>query len=410
MPQIAGFRGLVWDTSRIELAKVATAPVRQSPVVIEPADAGANVASPGDETRSMIQRGELIRDATRAVYRYHQVFSAGPRTLVRKSWFAAIAVGPYDETMVRPHEATDPGMRAAEHASISSSGVQTEPVLVGYRDAAGEVDRLFRKAEDAPPNYEVTTPDGTTHKLWRCTSAELIGKLRPAMAPKKALILGGHAVYDAMIHYREQLTGADGLPMYSSANFGLACLVNLGDPALAVGARHRVVYAPDLTAQRVLDAAKRYFIVEQLVGAAQDVGKQFAALANTVAHQPAFIAVFPGDANAWKLTLSPDISPVAEGVAVPRAIQKYEPIVVEQLFLRQLVPDARTEIVDDPLAVFASVQGGAALGLVLRPLTIDQIAHVDDVGALLPAGSTAIYPPIANRLIGYCIDPNDDLV
>lgn len=401
MPQIAGFRGLVWDTSKIELAKVATAPVRHSPTVVD---------SSGDATRDRIQRGELKRDATRAVYRYHQVFSAGPRTLVRKSWFAAIAVEPWGETMVRPHETTDPGMRAAELASIASSSVQTEPVLVGYRDAAGEVDRLFRKAEDAPPTYEVTTPDATIHRLWRCNSAELIGKLRPALAPKKALILEGHAAYEAMIQYRDQLSEAAALPMYSSANFGLACLVNLGDPALAVGARHRVVRAPDLSAQRVLEAAKRYFIVEQLAGAAHDVAKQFATLGDTVAHQPAFIAVFAGDANAWKLTLSPDVSPVAEGVAVPRGIQKYEPIVVEQLFLRQLFPDARAEIVDDPLAVIAAVKGGAPLGLLLRPLTIDQIAHVDDVGALLPAGSTAIYPPIANRLIAYCVDPNEDLV
>jgi len=407
MPQIAGFRGLLWDTAKVQLDKIVTAPFGHA----APESAGSpRTERHSDEVQGRIQRAELVRDSTRAVYRYHQVFPAGPRTLVRKSWFAAIAVGPWDETMVRPHEVTDPAARAAELARISRSGIHTEPVLVGYRDAAGEVDRLFRKSESAPPVYDVTTPDGTNHKVWRCNSAELIGKLRPLLAPKKALLLEGHARYEAMIDYRKQVDEPGSLPMYSSANFGLACLVNLGDPALAVGARHRVVRAADLSMQQVLDSAKRYFIVEPVAGAAQDVGKQFAALADTVAHQPAFIALFPGESTAWKLTLSPDVSPVAEGATVPRAIQKYEPIVVEQLFLRQLFPDATAEVVDDPSAVIASVKDGAPLGLILRPLTIDQIAHVDDVGALLPAGSTAFYPPMAHRLVGYYVDPNEDLV
>lgn len=409
MPQIAGFRGLLWDTARVDLAQVVTAPHQPSPDTTQPSGS-ARADGKFDDVRGRVECGDLVRDTTRAVYRYHQIFSAGPRTFVRKNWFAAIAVGPWDETMVRPHEAIDPTMKAAELARISSSGVYADPVLVGYRDAAGEVDRLFRKAEDTPPVYDVTTPDGTTHKVWRCDSAELIGKLRPLLAPKKGLMLDGHARYEAMVRYRDQIAEANALPMYSSANFGLACLVNLGDPALAVGARHRVVHAADLSMQRVLDSAKRYFIIEPLAGAAHDVGKQGAALANTVAHQPAFIALFPGESTAWKLTLSPDVSPVAEGATVPRAIQKYEPIVVEQLFLRVLFPDATAEVVDDPIAVNAAVKAGAPLGLILRPLTIDQIAHVDDVGALLPPGSTAFYPSIAARLIGYRVDPNEDLL
>lgn len=409
MPQIAGFRGLLWDTAKVPLDKVVTGPLSNSRAASDRPGTGGT-AQDFDDVEGTIERGQRVRDSARAVYRYHQVFPAGPRMLVRKSWFAAIAVGPWDDTMVRPHEETDPSVRAAELEQISRSGIHTEPVLVGYRDAAGEVDRLFRKPEEGPPVYDVTTPDGTAHKLWRCSSAELIGKLRPLLAPKKALMLDGHARYQAMLDYRDRIVAADSLPMYSSANFGLACLVNLGDPALAVGARHRLVRAADLPDQRVLEQAKRYFIIEQLAGAAQDVGKQFAALADTVAHQPAFIALFPGDPAAWKLTLSPDISPVAEGVAVPRGIQRYEPIVVDQLFLRRLLPDATAEIIDDPLAVIAAVKDGAPLGLILRPLTIDQIAHVDDVGALLPPGSTAFYPPIARQLIAYRVDPNEDVV
>lgn len=386
MPQIAGFRGLVWDSSKVDITNVVTG------------------------RRDAADRSDMVRDTSRAVYRYHQVFPMGGRTVVRKSWFAAIALDSWTGGLVRPHEATDPNARTAELARISSSGVSSGPVLVGYRDAAGEVDRLFRKAEGAPPLYDIATPDGTNHKLWRCNSAELIGTLRPLFAPKKLWVLDGHARYEAMVGYRDQLARTEALPMYCSVNFGLGCLVNLEDPALVVGARHRVVRAGDISAQRVLDAAKRYFIVESLPGAAKDVVKQLGALTETVAHQPAFIVVFSGEADAWKLTLSPDISPVAEGVTAPRAIQKYDPIVVDQLFLPRIVPDVVAEVAADPEAVLAALGSGAKFGIIMRPLTVDQIVHVDAIGALLPAGSTAFYPQIAPHLIGYVPDPNEDLV
>src|SRR5664279_2152521 len=367
MPQIAGFREILWNTSKVELAKVAATPIT--------------------EPRKRLEDGELVRDPTRAVYRYHQAFAAGPRTLVRKSWFAAIALSPWSEGTVRPHEATDPKARDKAIAEIAAAGIHTDAVLAGYRDAAGEVDRLFKKSESERPLAELKTADGTIHKLWRVQSAEVIGKLRPLFAPKKLHVLDGNARYEGMLAYRDQLAAKAPLATYSSANYGLACLVNLDDPALAAGARHRVVRG-NAKRDDVLAKAKPYFIIEKLAGAAKDLGKQFAALADTVAHQPAFVAVFPGDADAYKLTLSPDISPIAEGVSVHRAIQKYDPVIVDALFLAKAAPGATIETVLDPNVAIALGEG-VEMGIVCRPLSLAQITHVDEVGELLPFGSTA---------------------
>jgi len=48
--------------------------------------------------------------------------------------------------------------------------------------------------------------------------------------------------------------------------------------------------------------------------------------------------------------------------------------------------------------------------IVLRPLTIEQISHVVELGQVLPPGSTAFRPPIANGLVTAVIDPDEDLV
>ena len=274
------------------------------------------------------------RDLVRSIYRYHQRFAGPGRTFERKNMLIAVALSPLGEGSIRPHEQTTAAGRDAELEAIRTACAHTTPYLAGFRDPATEVDRLFKKAEATKPLVELTTPDGTQHRLWRIQDAELLGTLRTYFAPRKLHLLDGHDRYEAMLAYRDELGGKKALLQYSSANYGLACLVNLDDPTLATAPRHRIVRG-GLTPDAVLAAAKNHFIIDKLVGAARDFGKQLAALAETVAHQPAFVVVFSGTADAYKLTLSPDVSPFAEKAAPHRALQKLDPVVCDGLFIGQ---------------------------------------------------------------------------
>ena len=91
--------------------------------------------------------------------------------------------------------------------------------------------RTFPGVKGGKPTVEVTTPDGTVHRLWRVASAEIIGTLRTLFAPKKLHVLDGHARYEGMLAHAAKL-GAESHPQYASTHYGLACLVNLEDPAL----------------------------------------------------------------------------------------------------------------------------------------------------------------------------------
>src|SRR5690348_8488823 len=143
MAQIAGFRGALWDPSKVELTQVAAAPI-------------AGVAD-------RLAKGELVRDPTRAMYLYHQTFTHEGRPVTRHNVLAAIRLVPWSDRTVRPHEVTAPAERDAALRRIEQERAHVEPVVVGYRDAAREVDRLFRKTEDERPVLDVTTADGTRH-------------------------------------------------------------------------------------------------------------------------------------------------------------------------------------------------------------------------------------------------------
>jgi uncharacterized protein (DUF1015 family) len=386
MPQIAGFRGALWDRSKVELAELAAAPLTR--------------------VADRLAKGELVRDPSRAMYAYHQTFVHAGRQVTRKSVLTAVKLAPWEDGTIRPHEATDAGARDRAIAGIAAEGAHTMPVLFGYRDAAREVDRLFRGIEDGPAALDVTTPDGTRHRVWRCTSAEVMGKMRPLFAPKKLHVLDGHARYEGMVAHSAKL--ASGI-MYSSANYGLGCLVNVEDPALVVGPRHRIVRGGGRTRDEILAQARAHFVVDQLAGAAGDPARLEAALGHTFAHQPSFVVVFAGESDAWKLTLSPEVSPIAEGVSVHRGLQKLDPIVVEHLFALRAFPGAPLETATEASAVVRAVGGGATAGILLRPLAIEEVLHADELGQVLPFGSTAIRPGLAS-LLAYMIDPDEDLV
>lgn len=394
MPQIAGLRGVLPDPSKVK------------DVVVAPGGAGPGGA--GIDVAKGLAAGMLLRDPVRGVYRYHQVFAdpAGGRTLVRKMLLCAVRLEPWTEGLVRPHEATVPAHKAAALAALQATKVQAVPVFAGYRDAAVEVERLFRKVDGDRPTLEVTTPDQAVHRLWRVQNAELFGQLRHLFAPKKLSVLDGHDRYEAMLAYRDELGAKHPLAMYSSANYALMCLVNLDDPTLLVAPRHRVIRGAPAS-QVVLAAAKPHFIIEKLAGAAKDVARQRAALADVLAHQPAFVVVWAGEPDAWKLTLSPDVSPVNLGVQVHRALQKLDPIVADALFIERAMPGAKVETAvsaEDALAAKADAV------VIMRPLTIEQISHVTELGQVLPAGSTAFLPKLATGLVASVIDPDEDLV
>ncbi len=387
MPHVAGLRGVLPEASK--LAEVIAAPV---------------------ELAKGLAAGTFVRDPGLTVYRYHQTFAGpGGRAFTRKSTFCAVRLSSWNDGAIRPHEATTAAQRDVALAKIRANKGHTDPVLYGVRDAASEVDRLFRKVESSRATFEITTPDDTVHKLWRVQDAELIGKLRNYFTPKKLHLLEGHDVYEGMLAYRDELATKGELVMYSSANYGLACIVPMDDPALFAAARHRVIRGVTVTSDAVIAAAKKHFIVEKLAGAGVDLAKVFGSLAENLAHQPAFVAVFAGEADAWKLTLSPEVSLIAEGVKVDRALQKLDPIVVEHLFVERHLAGAQVTTEIDARRAIAALATGANVVLITRPLTVEQIAHVDELGQLLPPQSTAFHPPIAAGVVSLIIDPDEDL-
>lgn len=418
MSQIAGFRGVV----------AADAPAPSAPAAAVAAAPGAPVigagASSGVAPGTMpagtpmpfgvpIVEAALPRDPTRAVYRYHQAFPGpGGRTLVRKSLICAIQLVPWTDGAVRGHEEPPADATAAALARIEAASAHADPVVAGFHDPANEVERLLRRTEGGTPVASRTTADGVVHTLWRMADAEVLGKLRHNFSPKPLYLLDGHERYAAMLAHQAALGARQPLAPYASPNFGLACLVNLDDPTLVVAPRHRVVRGAGIAASELLAQLAGPFVIDKLPGAAADLATMLGALRETVAHQPVFVLAFAGEPDAWKLSLKHDASAAgtAAGKQLDRALHKLEPVVLQHLILARLATGAQAVTEVDAAAALAALGAGADLVVLARPVPLQTLLQLADGGHRLPAGSSAVYPPIAPGMVSLPIDPDEDLV
>jgi uncharacterized protein (DUF1015 family) len=232
------------------------------------------------------------------------------------------------------------------------------------------------------------------HTVWRESDPDVIAALSTLLAATPLHVLDGNGRYEGMLAYRDEL-GGDQLPPASAARYGLACLVNIEDPALELVPRHRVIRGGPSRLD-VLTEAKRYFAIERIAGAADNFAKQRTALAE-LGTQQGFLALFPDDPDAWRLALLPSVT--------VDAAQKIDPVIVEDVFLARVVPRTKSRSVLEPSTVVKAVEDGA-IGVLLRPITLEQMLRADETGDLLPFGSTGFVPALA-RLVTYLIDPRE---
>lgn len=440
MPEIAGFRAITYDPSKVSLSKVITPPYD----VIDAAMRARLAADPhsfvhidlpqakeGEDRYAEAARllaawqaeGVMKRDTGRAMYRYHQVFknaADGGRSVTRKGLIAAVKLHPWSDNVIKPHERTLSAPRADRTALLDATRVHLSQVFGTFADASGEFERLFRKTDSGRPTLEATTEDGTVHRVWRVGDAELIGKLRHHMSAKKVYVLDGHHRYETMVANRDRLAKEHPLAQYSSANYGAMFLIPSDDAGLVILPTHRIVHGvAGLTRDSFLAGVRKYFRIEPIPGGAKDIAKLRLALANVPDHAPAFVAVFPGEADAHLVSLDPHVDPVAEGMTGHKAVLKLDVTVLHGLLLErvlnisQAAQEAQTNLryVKDTQATLDQIaKGEGQVALLMNPPTLDQVRHVADLGEVMPQKSTYFFPKLASGLVLQPVNPDEDLV
>ncbi len=440
MPDIAPFRGILYDPKKVDFSKVLAPPydvidpaererlAKLDPhncvqlILPEAGEGGDRYQAAAKTFASWLESGVLRRDDRKAVYRYTQVFThpdLDNREITRTGFIACVRLHAFDEKVVLPHERTLSAPKQDRLALMSATSAHFSQIFSLFKDQSGDVERLFRKVEREQPVFDVRLPDGVRHVLWRMADAETIGKLRHLMSQKKLYIADGHHRYETMLALRDKLGGIDKLSQYSAAQYATMFLCPMDQDGLVILPTHRILHSVQgFSAATMLDKAKEYFIVEKIENGATNAAAIRRAVADAHAHQPALATVFPGDPHAWKLTLAPQVNALALGLA-SRAVAKLDVTILHGLILEKILgitpaaQEAATNLryVKDTASALAQVgKPGVQAVFLLSPSSVETVRHVADQGEVMPQKSTYFFPKIASGAVINRIDPDEDLI
>jgi uncharacterized protein (DUF1015 family) len=412
---LAPFRALRYDTRKVgDLATVLSPPYD---VIDATGVQRLEAASPYNVVRLILPRGPedgpdsryvsaaqtlrtwrsdgvLVADDEPAIYVYEETLD-GPDGHVQRGLVGALGLVPFDDGIVLPHENVMAGPVADRLALMNATEGNLEPIFCVY-DGGGAATEIAADAASGEPLADVTTADGTRHRVWAVTKPELLAGIAGDLRPRRATIADGHHRYTTYLHMQEERRAAGAGP--GPWDFGLTLLVDAMAFGPQVHAIHRVIRGLDLT--RASQLAESAFSVRRLDGSIQAAIGEMEAAGKTGA---AFL-ITTGEGASYLLT-DPDPDRLAAVLPPDRsdAWRTLDVTVAHHLLIRELwqLSDTEAEVgyahdVDEALALAAADNG---IALLLNPTPVEAVAAVAAAGDRMPRKSTLFTPKPQSGLL-----------
>ena len=329
-------------------------------------------------------RGEapLVVEDEPAVYFYK--LRMGTHTQVGLA--ACFSVDEYDGDSIKKHEKTRPDKENDRTRHITTTRAQSGPVFLTYR-ASRAVDAAAARVTAGTPLFDITTPDGVQHAIWKVTGEALTQVVAGFAALPCVYIADGHHRAASAGRTRKDLA-AKGIQS-DEANWMLA--VAFPDDQTQILPYNRVV--KDLAGQ-----TPESFLAE--------VKKRFTVTDGPPApSRKGFVTMYlggrwysielkkPGGAGSVGSTL--DVSLLQEGLLAPL------------LKIGDQRTDKRIDFVGGirgPAELVKLVDGGkAAVAFSMYPVGVDDLMNIADAGEIMPPKSTWFEPKLRDGLLTHLI-------
>ncbi len=389
------FRALHFDTDRVPIADAIAPPFD----VVGEAERGALAdRSPfnmvhlilpqaGGERRVHDQicawrrDGVLVLDDEPAYYWLEERYVAPDGTQrTRGGFIGLVHIEPYEKHIVLRHERVREQPVDGRLELLRATHAHLSPIFGAYHDAERRAERALLQGRDPEPMFDVTSDDGTRHRLWRCRSGH--AEVAAALASSTVLIADGHHRYETALRYWRERGGGDGpaafLPVY---------LAN-ADDGLVIYPTHRVVSGvSDDVAAGMADALRAQGLV------VREVADPAAALAAVDGHAALAIA------REGRPAL------LAEGGAGVDSVLAQDHLLGPVLGLDRAAVAHTDRITyrhrtDEAIALAT----GDRIAILLRAPTIAQVEETALQSGTMPQKSTYFYPKTVDGLVFYGLD------
>lgn len=352
--------------------------------------AGDDIAAAAQTLRDWRSSGAIVQDNAPSYYLHEHHFGDGPERRVRRAIFGAVELTPWGDG-VMAHERTMPGPRATRTALRSVVGADVSPLMAFVPDADGALAELIEIAALLPLLYEGTDPTGDFHTLRRIDGANTVMRIGDTFANDTIYMADGHHRYESA------LASIDERPGSRSVLMGITCA---NDPALVVGATHRVVHSP-VPASLLAQLGRNFSITES----------DSAEIAASLPEGSPSMGLVTNN-GGWLLEPTSAAASIMP-TDVPDAWRNLAPAVLQHVILEPLLGiDADslaggqavtyTHHLDELLEAVAS--GNANAAFVLPAPSLQDVIDTADAGSFMPQKSTYFVPKLPTGLVLHSLD------
>ncbi len=322
-----------------------------------------------------IDEGLVQRDAAPVFYAYRMTMPGGPATT---GVFGALGCEPVGGDIL-PHEQTIPKdksdrldlLRATRTNLSPIWGLSLTPGLAKFYEPSGA------------PHASAIDDDGVMHELWVIDDPEAIEAIAAGVAASPLVIADGHHRYETALTYRDERRQENGNEAgdYDSV---LAFVVELAEDQVSVGPIHRTLHG--LGDSDVSEIFSRWYDMVLVGPPDEDVMAP-------VAESQALALITPD--NVWLLT------PRQESIEA--AASDLDSSLLAMVLAT--TAGASAQYHHDWRTIVASVRSGEAdAGVLIRPVTVQQIGEWAHARRRMPPKSTFFRPKLRTGMVFRPLD------
>lgn len=383
MPRFEPFAGLRYDTARVDLSMVIAPPYDvigtedRARLAARHSANAVRVELPEPDNRAGLDRyshaarqldqwqedAVLVRDPRPSLYAYRMTTPSGRST---NGVIGALGIDAASSASILPHEQTLPKPKSDRLDLLRAAEANLSPIW-GLSLSPHLTDVFLRKdAADA----SATDEHGVLHELWVIDDPVIIEAIGTAVGSSPVVVADGHHRYETAVAYLEEQPGAGSTP---GADQVMALIVELAADQLEVGPIHRGLSGlPD--GLDLVDAFSSWFDVTR----AGDFDER---TTGALGQSGALSLIMPS--GAWLLSPK-DGTPEAAGADLDSSMVA---LVIAEL------PDHEIEFYHSWSRAVGAVGSEAAQAVVLlRAVTVDQIAEWARAGRRMPPKTTYFHP------------------
>lgn len=340
-------------------------------------------AKGAENLKKFVKEGVLLQEHSPCLYVYQQQMGRH----IQAGLVALASVKEYEENLIKKHELTRKDKEDDRTRHVTEQAANAEPVFLAY-PAVPYIDGIVDKVRMTHPIYDIVTPDGIVHTVWKIEDESVIYALAHLFDGVEAMyIADGHHRTASAVRYGQARRAANPNAT-GDEDYEFFMAVLFPHDQLRILDYNRVVKDLNgLSAEAFLAKISEKFEVEKNPARNPDSAATFGMYLGDTWYR---LKAKPGTYAESDPVKSLDVSILQDNLLAP------------VLGIQDPRTDMRIDFVGgirgmDELE--RRVKSGAAVAFSLYPTSLTQLMAVSDAGHIMPPKSTWFEPKLRSGLL-----------